>query len=56
MPEYLPLDIPDDAGTAVVGDQMVLSLVSDWAVGGATYRSGSIVSTDDRCAHKTSAS
>ena len=40
------LDIPADAQLAVLGDQLVLRLVSDWTVGPTTYRAGAIVSAD----------
>jgi len=41
----VPLDIPTDATMELMGDQMVLLLVSDWTVGGRTFPAGSVVST-----------
>jgi len=40
------LDVPTDAKLTVLGDQMVLELVSDWTVQGTTWRAGSIVSAN----------
>lgn len=42
----VPVDIPSDAQLALVGDQLVLRLVSDWEVGGQTFNEGSVVSAD----------
>jgi prolyl oligopeptidase len=44
--ELVAVDIPSDAQLALVGDQMVLQLVSDWEVGGQTFREGSVVSAE----------
>ncbi|MEZ4425776.1 MAG: prolyl oligopeptidase family serine peptidase [Gemmatimonadota bacterium] len=41
----VPIDIPSDARLSMVGDRMVLHLISDWTVGGETYPAGSVVST-----------
>jgi prolyl oligopeptidase len=41
-----PLDVPTDAQFGIAGDQMVLQLVSDWTVGGRTFRAGSVVSSN----------
>ncbi len=40
------IDVPADAKLRVLADQMVLQLVSDWSVGGKSFRAGSIVSAD----------
>jgi prolyl oligopeptidase len=40
------LDIPTDARAQYMGDQMVLQLVSDWTVGGDTFRAGTVISTN----------
>ena len=37
------LDIPSDAQMTLLGDQLVLQLVSDWTVDGHTYPEGSVV-------------
>jgi len=42
--ELVPVDIPSDAQMALVGDQLVLQLVSDWEVGGQSFNEGSVVS------------
>lgn len=39
------LDIPSDAEMSLVGNQLVLQLVSDWTVGGEIFVEGSVVST-----------
>jgi len=44
--ELVPLDIPSDAQLALVGDQLVLQLVSDWEVGGHTFQEGTVVSAN----------
>jgi prolyl oligopeptidase len=44
--ELVPVDIPSDAQMALVGDRLVLRLVSDWEVGGRTFREGAVVSAD----------
>lgn len=41
----VPLDIPTDATMVLMGDQMVLLLVSDWTVDGRTFPAGAVVST-----------
>jgi prolyl oligopeptidase len=41
-----PVDIPSDAQMALVGDQLVLKLVSDWEVGGRTFPEGAVVSAN----------
>lgn len=38
------LDVPADAQLVLLGDRMVLRLVSDWTVGGRTWSAGSVVS------------
>ena len=43
--ELVLVDVPTDAQMGIVGDQMVLQLVSDWEVDGRTYEEGSVVST-----------
>ena len=40
------LDVPTDAHMVLLGDRMILQLVSDWTVGGRTFRQGSVVSAD----------
>ncbi len=40
------LDVPSDAHTTLVGDQMVLQLYSDWEVGGRVYPAGAVVSAN----------
>jgi prolyl oligopeptidase len=42
----VPVDIPSDAQLAMVGDQLVLKLVSDWEVGGHTFAEGAVVSAN----------
>jgi len=44
--DLAPLDIPFDAQMALVGDQLVLQLVSDWEIGGETFTQGSVVSAN----------
>jgi prolyl oligopeptidase len=44
--ELVTLDVPSDAQMAMVGDQLVLQLVSDWTVGGRTFEEGSVVSAN----------
>ncbi len=44
--ELVTVDVPTDARLSLVGDQMVLQLVSDWTVGGRTFNEGSVVSAN----------
>ncbi len=44
--ELVRLDVPADAQMGMVGDQLVLQLVSDWEVDGRTFAEGSVVSTN----------
>ncbi|MCK5651680.1 MAG: S9 family peptidase, partial [Gemmatimonadetes bacterium] len=44
--ELVTVDVPSDANMSLVGDQMVLQLVSDWTVGGQTFSEGSVVSAN----------
>jgi len=44
--ELVSVDIPSDAKMNLVGDQLVLQLVSDWTVGGETFIEGSVVSAN----------
>jgi prolyl oligopeptidase len=44
--ELVTVDIPSDAQMNLVGDQLVLKLVSDWTVGGRTFNEGSVVSAN----------
>ena len=43
--QLVMLDIPSDAQMTLLGDQLVLQLVSDWSVGGQSFQEGSVVST-----------
>ncbi len=40
----VPVDVPSDAQMGLLGDRMVLQLVSDWTVGETTFQAGSVVS------------
>jgi prolyl oligopeptidase len=42
--ELVQIDIPSDAQMALVGDQLVIQLVSDWEVNGRTFQEGTVVS------------
>jgi prolyl oligopeptidase len=44
--ELVLVDVPSDAQMTLVGDQLVLQLVSDWTVGGETFNEGSVVSAN----------
>ncbi len=44
--ELVTLDVPSDAQMTLVGDQLVLQLVSDWTVGGDSFPEGSVVSSN----------
>jgi len=44
--ELVLVDVPSDAQMTLAGDQLVLKLVSDWTVGGQTFREGSVVSAN----------
>jgi prolyl oligopeptidase len=41
--KLVKLEIPDDADMSLVKGQIILHLKSDWAVGGKTYKTGSLV-------------
>ena len=42
--ELVKLDVPSDAQMGLLGDRMILLLISDWPVGGSTYPAGAVVS------------
>ena len=44
--ELVTVDVPSDAQMNMVGDQLILQLVSDWTVGGETFTEGSVVSAN----------
>ncbi|MFG1690979.1 prolyl oligopeptidase family protein [Gemmatimonadota bacterium] len=44
--ELVRVDVPSDAQMNLVGDQLILQLVSDWTVGGQTFSEGSVVSAN----------
>ncbi len=44
--ELVTVDVPSDAQMNMVGDQLILQLVSDWTVGGQTFNEGSVVSAN----------
>jgi prolyl oligopeptidase len=44
--ELVMVDVPSDAQMTLMGDQLVLQLVSDWTVGGRTFNEGSVVSAN----------
>jgi prolyl oligopeptidase len=44
--ELVLVDVPSDAQMALVGDQLVLQLVSDWTVSDRTFNEGSVVSAN----------
>lgn len=44
--DLVRLDIPSDAQMALLGDHLILQLVSDWTVGGQSFTEGSVVATD----------
>ena len=44
--ELVAVDIPSDAQITLMGDQLVLHLVSDWTVGGRSFNGGSVVSAN----------
>jgi prolyl oligopeptidase len=44
--ELVPVEVPSDAQIAMVSDQLVLKLVSDWEVGGRTFPEGAVVSAN----------
>lgn len=45
-PEFTPVDIQEDASFSFVGKNMIISLRSDWTVGGKTFIKGSQLVTD----------
>jgi prolyl oligopeptidase len=44
--QYVKIDKPDDAEVDFWGDQMLLTLRSDWTVGGKTFQKGAALMTD----------
>ncbi|WP_435008297.1 prolyl oligopeptidase family serine peptidase [Tundrisphaera lichenicola] len=44
--KLIKIEVPDDAETEVERDLLLVTLRTDWAVGGKTYPAGSLISTD----------
>jgi prolyl oligopeptidase len=44
--KLVPVPVPHDAVTEVLGDQLIIWLKTDWKVGGKTFLQGSLLSTD----------
>lgn len=44
--QWVKIDKPDDAQAGTFGDQLLLTLRQDWAVGGQTYPAGALLATD----------
>jgi prolyl oligopeptidase len=42
-PEFVEMDIPEDADMDLLGNLLILSLRSDWTLTGTTYKSGSVI-------------
>jgi prolyl oligopeptidase len=42
-PEFVEMDIPEDADMDLLGNLLLLSLRSDWTLNGTTYKSGSVI-------------